>query len=103
LLLRIEPGRLGFRPRRTYLNGMRKPEKAKPVRLVKDDGRIHLAAPRARSSYTSMSAIPPRTTLCGKAAAGGVLAGLPTAQPEDRRCPTCYAAVDAYGYPREMA
>jgi hypothetical protein len=79
---------------------MRRPEKAKPVRLVKDDGKIHLTA-RRRS--TSLLSVPGRATLCGKAAAPGYLAGIPTAQPAEKRCPKCYAAVDAYGYPRELA
>jgi hypothetical protein len=79
---------------------MRKPEKAKAVRLVKDDGKIHLTA-RRRS--TSVLSVPGRAALCGKAAAPGCLAGLPTAQPAEKRCVKCYAAVDVYGYPRDVA
>jgi hypothetical protein len=82
---------------------MRKPEKAKPVRLVKDDGKIHLTPAGRPAISNGVNKPGNRLSLCGKKAMLGLLAGLPTAQPAEQRCLKCYAAVDAYGYPRELA
>jgi hypothetical protein len=82
---------------------MRKPEKAKPVRLLKDDGKIHLTPAGKPTISNGVNTPGQRLSLCGKKALLGLLAGIPTAQPEDRRCRKCYAAVDAYGYPRDAA
>jgi hypothetical protein len=82
---------------------MRKPEKAKAVRLVKDDGRIHLTPAGRPAISNGVNQPGTRLSLCGKKANLAVLAGLPTAQPPEQRCPKCYAAVDTYGYPRDVA
>lgn len=82
---------------------MRKPEKAKPVRLEKDDGKIHLTPAGKPAIRLGINTPGQRLSLCGRKATLGLLAGLPTAQPAEQRCPKCYAAVDAYGYPRELA
>jgi hypothetical protein len=82
---------------------MRKPEKAKPVRLLKDDGQIHLTLPGKPAISNGVNQPGQRVTLCGRKATLGLLAGLPTAQPADLRCGKCFAAVDAYGYPRDAA
>lgn len=78
-------------------------EKAKAVRLVKDDGRIHLAAAGRFTPKPNGFEPAQRLTLCDKPAMLGVLPGLPTSQPVAARCPACFSAIDAYGYPKELA
>jgi hypothetical protein len=70
---------------------------------MKDDGRIHLTPAGKPAIRLSVNTLGQRLSLCGKKANLAVLAGLPTAQPAEQRCPKCYAAVDAYGYPRDVA
>jgi len=78
---------------------MPRPLKALAVRVGRART-IHLA--HARFPATAGLARQSRRTLCGKGPAIA-LGGLPTSQPEAGRCPACYALIDAYGYPRELA
>lgn len=96
----VKPGRgLGIVASATYLPLMRardRVEKAKAVRLLDDDGRIHLTT-RRPSGYAGGIAW---TAFCGKEASSTFLSGLPHVHDPLKRCKACYAAVDAYGYPR---
>lgn len=70
---------------------------------MKDDGKIHLTATGRFTPKPNVFESAQRLTLCDKPAFLGVLPGLPTSQPVADRCPACFSAIDAYGYPKEPA
>ena len=78
-------------------------EKAKAVRLVKDDGKIHLTAAGHFTEKPNAFEPAQRLSLCNRPALLTLLPGLPTSQPANARCAKCFSAIDAYGYPKELA
>ncbi len=88
---------MGFGTRIGCLPAMRRPLKAS-VAKVGRDAVAHLSVGQGTRA-TPMDR-PVFSTLCGESPAW-IISGLPTAQPQDARCRSCYEQVDGYGYPKE--
>jgi hypothetical protein len=92
----VKPLGLGFQCTNTHVPGMQKPLKARAVQVGRDK-KIHLTTVKLRAANGFR-----RETLCGLAPVS-YIDGIPTSHPVEHRCPACYALVDAYGYPRDLA